>query len=119
MMLFLLIAIISLILQLFLPWWIIAPLAFLLAAWKAKSAKNAFLSAFLAIFLLWTITAFIYSLPNEHILANRVASMLTLPSSSSSWLMVLIISGIIGGLAAGFSALAGHYSKKAFLGSKK
>lgn len=118
-MLFLLIAIISLILQLFLPWWVIAPLAFLLAAWKAKSAKNAFFSAFLSIFILWTITALVYSLPNEHILANRVASMLTLPSSTSSWVMVLLISGLLGGLAAGFSAMAGHYSKEAFFSSKK
>lgn len=114
-MLFLLIAIVSLILQLFLPWWVIAPVAFVFAAWKAQSAKNAFFTAFLAIFVLWTIAGLIHTLPNENILANRVASMLTLPSSSFSWLIVLIISGVIGGLAAGFSALAGRYAKEALV----
>jgi hypothetical protein len=117
-MLFLLIAILSLILQLFLPWWIIAPMAFTLAAWKADSAKHAFFSGFLAIFILWTITALLHTLPNENILANRVASMLTLPSSSFSWIIVLIISGIIGGLTAGFSALAGRFTKEAINASK-
>jgi hypothetical protein len=117
-MLFLLIAIVSLILQLFLPWWIIAPVAFVFAAWKAKSAKNAFIGGFLAIFVVWIIAGLVHTIPNENILANRVASMLTLPSSSLSWLIVLVISGLIGGLAAGFSALAGRYAKEAISSSK-
>jgi uncharacterized membrane-anchored protein YitT (DUF2179 family) len=118
-MLFLLIAIISLILQLFLPWWIIAPIAFVLAAWKANSGKNAFFSAFLAISVLWIIVGLIHTLPNENILANRVASMLTLPANSLNWLIVLVISGLIGGVAAGFSALAGRYTREAIIESKK
>lgn len=118
-MLFLLIAIISLILQLFLPWWIIAPVAFALAAWKANSGKNAFFSAFLAIFVLWIIVGLIHTLPNENILANRVASMLTLPVNSFNWLIVLVISGVIGGIAAGFSALAGRYTQEAIIASKR
>lgn len=117
-MLFLLIAVVSLILQLFLPWWIIAPVAFSLAAWKSHSAKNAFIAGFFAIFVLWIIAGLVHSIPNENILANRVASMLTLPSSSASWLIVLVISGLIGGLAAGFSALAGRYAKEAMASSK-
>jgi hypothetical protein len=117
-MLFLLIALLSLILQVFFPWWIIAPVAFVLAAWKSNSAKNAFFSGFLAIFVLWIIVALLHTLPNENILANRVASMLTLPSTSLSWLFVLIISAFIGGIAAGFSGLAGFYSKEVMSASK-
>ncbi len=117
-MLFLLIAIVSLILQLFLPWWIIGPVAFIFAAWKAKSSKNAFIGGFLAIFVVWIIAGLVHTIPNENILANRVASMLTLPSSSLSWLIVLVTSGLIGGLAAGFSALAGLYAKEALASSK-
>ena len=76
-MLVLIIAIISLILQFFLPWWIIAPTAFGLSFWMAKSGKQAFGSAFLAIFLLWVGMGLIQTLPNENILANRVGTMLT------------------------------------------
>ena len=108
-MLFLLIAISCLILQLFLPWWIIAPLAFGLALWKAHSGQHAFRSSFFAVFTLWIIAGLAYTLPNENILANRVGTLLKLPDTSVNWAVVLLLTGITGGLAAAFSALAGFY----------
>lgn len=112
-MLFLLIAIACLILQFFLPWWIIAPVAFGLAIWKARSGNHAFGAAFFAIFSLWIIAGLIHTLPNENILANRVGTMLNLPDTTVNWAVVLLLSGIIGGFAAAFSALAGFYVKDA------
>lgn len=109
-MLFILIIIASLILQFFLPWWIIAPIAFGLAFWKARSGGHAFASGFGAIFLLWVVMGLVNSIPNENLLANRVGEMLMLPSSSFNWIIVLLITGIVGGIAGGFSALAGFYS---------
>lgn len=113
-MLFLLILIASLILQFFLPWWIIAPIAFGLAFWKARSGSHAFGSGFGAIFLLWVIMGLIHSIPNENLLANRVGEMLMLPLNSFNWIIVLIATGIVGGLVAGISALAGFYSSNVF-----
>ena len=118
-MLFLLIAVISLILQLFLPWWIIAPLAFGLSAWKASSAKNAFGSAFFAIFVVWIVAGLIHTIPNGNILANRVGIMLNLPENSMNWMIVLLLTGIIGGLTSGFSALSGFFAKDAIGGKTK
>jgi hypothetical protein len=112
-MLILIIAIISLILQFFLPWWIIAPIAFGLSFLMAKSGKQAFGSAFLAIFLLWIVMGLIHTLPNENILANKVGTMLSLPDASFNWIIVLLITGIIGGLASGFSGLSGFLFKEA------
>lgn len=112
-MLFLLIAVICGILQMFLPWWIIAPVAFGLSFWKARSGNHAFSSGFFAIFALWIIAGLIHTLPNDNILANRVGALLSLPETSINWVIVLLISGTIGGLAAAFSALAGIYSKQA------
>lgn len=112
-MLFLLILVICLVLQLFLPWWIIAPVAFFLAFWKAKSAKKAFGNGFSAIFTLWCIIGLVKTIPNENLLANRVGQMLQLPDLSFNWLIVLLITGLVGGLAAGLSALAGYYFKEA------
>ena len=114
-MLFLLILITSLILQFFLPWWIIAPIAIGLSFWKAKSGSNAFVSGFGAIFLLWVLVGLFHSIPNENLLANRVGQLLMMPQSSFNWIFVLLISGVIGGLAAGFSALAGYYLRLAFI----
>ncbi|WP_026899060.1 hypothetical protein [Daejeonella oryzae] len=114
-MLFILIFIISLVLQFFLPWWIIAPIAIGMSYWKATSGRNAFTSAFGAIFLLWILMGLLESIPNENLLANRVGQLLMLPQSSFNWIIVLLITGIIGGLAAGFSALSGYYLRLAFI----
>lgn len=111
-MLLLLIIIVCLILQFFLPWWVIGLAAFLLAAWKAKSTLQAFSSGFFALFILWTGMCLIHSIPNQHLLAGRVGQMLGLPDQSFTWTIVLLITSILGGLAAGFSALAGFLCRK-------
>lgn len=99
----------SLLLQFFLPWWIIGPVAFFFAAWKAKSPAHAFRSGFKAIFFLWLIIALIKTLPNENILANRVGEMLMLPHWSFNWIIVAITSALLGALASGLAAFAGYY----------
>jgi hypothetical protein len=112
-MLFLIILIISLILQIFLPWWIIAPISFTAAAWKSKSGWDAFSSAFAAIFLLWIVVSLMHTIPNDNILANRVGQMLGVPESGFNWISVLLITGFTGGMASGFAALAGFHCRKA------
>ncbi len=114
-MLFLFIFIACLVFQLVLPWWIICPIAMGLAFWKAKTAGNAFFSGFAAVFLLWVIVGLFHSIPNENLLANRIGQLFTLPESQFNWVIILIVTGIIGGLVAGFSALAGFYLRIAFL----
>lgn len=117
-MLFLLILIISLLLQFFLPWWIIGLVAFGMAFWKAERAGQAFISGFGAIFILWVAMGLVRSIPNENLLANRIGEMLMLPENSFNWIIVLLITGIVGGLVGGFSALAGFYSAAAFRANK-
>jgi hypothetical protein len=114
-MLFLIITAICFLLQLFLPWWIITPLAFGAAFWKAQSPAHAFWSGFFAVFTLWIMTGLFYSVPNDHILANRVGAMLGLPDTSINWIIVLLITGLIGGLAAGFCSLAGYFVRQAMV----
>ena len=112
MVLFFLVIIVCLGLQFFLPWWIIGVVVFLLACGIAKNAFQAFMSSFFALFVLWIGMGLIQSIPNQHILANRVAQMFMLPEQSFNWMIMLLITGIIGGLVAGFSALAGFYCRQ-------
>lgn len=112
-MLFILILLVSLLLQFFFPWWIIAPVAFILAAWKATSAGGAYKAGFGAIFILWVAMGLMQTLPNENMLANRVGLMLGFPDIPFRWVLVLLITGIVGGWASGFSALAGYFCRKA------
>jgi hypothetical protein len=118
-MLFLIIIIICFVLQLFLPWWIIAPLAFGAAFWKAHTGGHAFGSGFFGVLTLWICTGLYYTLPNGNILANRVGAMLGLPPTPVNWVMILLISGLLGGLAAGFCALAGYYFRQVLVLSEK
>jgi hypothetical protein len=55
------------------------------------------------------------SLPNENILANRVAGMFMLPDWPFAWIFVVLITCIIGGLATGFAGLSGFFVRKAFI----
>ncbi|WP_207428611.1 hypothetical protein [Pedobacter sp. SYSU D00535] len=113
-MLFLLIAFSCLLFQFFLPWWIIGPLAFGFSFWKAYSGRNAFQSAFYAVALLWAVIALIHTLENENILANRVGQLFMLPAWNFNWVIMLMVTALIGGLAAGVAALAGYYCRLAF-----
>ncbi len=112
-MLFILIFLTSLVLQLFLPWWIIGIAAFTLAFFKGKGAGSSFFAGFSAIFILWAAMGVFKSLANNNLLANRVGQLLGLPDMSFNWMILLVITGITGGIAAGFAALAGFYCKSA------
>ena len=106
---------VALILQLFLPWWIIGIVSFTIAGWQAKNGNEAFTGGFTAIFLLWLMMSLWKSLPNDNILANRVGQMLMLPDWPFNWLIVLLLTAILGGLVSGFAALSGFFAREAFL----
>ena len=97
------IAILSAIAQNFLPWWIIAPIAFALTYLFQLKPLQAFLAGFLALFLLWAGMAFFIDHANEHILSQRIAMLLHL----SQPILLIFITGLIGGLVAGFAGLSG------------
>lgn len=113
-MLSLLILLASLLLQLFFPWWIIAPIAFVLSALKARSAGQAFGQAFAAIFLLWGLVALYRTVPNENLLASRVGEMFML-QFSGNWIVLLILTAVIGGLVSGCAGLAGYFAQSVFM----
>lgn len=113
-MLFFVIALGCFLLQLFLPWWIIGPVALAAGYWQGRSMRYAFVSAFLAVFTVWVVVGLTATLPNGNILANRVGDMLKLPAGAFNWVLVLLISGILGGIAAGFCGTAGYYIHAAF-----
>ncbi len=94
---------------LYLPWWSIAIAAFLVAALIPQKPLRSFLSAFIALFLLWGGLSFWISNANDHILAGKV-SMLILGKASPYLLM--LITAVIGALIAGMAALTGCYLRK-------
>jgi len=92
---------------LYLPyWWTFAILAFLVALLVHQKPTKAFISGFLGIFILWAGLAWWIDLKNESVLSSKIALLLPLSGSS---LLLILVTGIIGGLVAGFAALSGCY----------
>ena len=107
----LLIALSSFAAGLYLPWWSIAIAAFIVLAFIPQKPLFAFLSGFLAVFLLWTILALAISSSNEDLLAHKM-SMIILKTDSPFGLV--LATGFIGALVAGFAALAGTFLRRLF-----
>jgi len=91
---------------LYMPWWSIAIAAILVAMLVHQKAGKAFLSGFFGVFLLWAGLAWWINMKNESILATKIASVLPLGGSA---IILLLVTGVIGGLVAGFAALSGSY----------
>ena len=109
-MLFLIILILSLTSGFFLPWWMVAIIAFLATLFLGKTSGISFWSGFGGVFIAWTILALLKTIPNDNMLVKRVTQLFQLPN----WILILLISALIGGLVGGMSALSGVLVKKAF-----
>ena len=105
----LLIALLSFAACLFLPWWAIAIAAFLVTALIRQAPVYAFLAGFLSIFLLWSIMAFIISYNNDDILAHKVSQLIIQVDNP---LLLVLVTGLLGGIVAGLAALAGSFIRK-------
>lgn len=110
-MLFLLILILTAIVQYLVPWWgVVAVVPFAVAAWRARSAGGAFGAGFLSIALLWLLVAGWQSHANDHLLAGRMAQVLPLGGSTG---LLLVVTALLGGLVGGISAWAGYLGRRA------
>ena len=96
--------VISAILENFLPWWVIAPVSFGVTYLFRLKWHQAFLAGFAGLFILWGGMAFFIDSSNEHILSNRVSVLFF---KSVKPFVVVIMTGLIGGLVAGFAGMAG------------
>lgn len=102
-------ALLSYALCLFLPWWSIAIAAFLVSALIAQTPGNSFLSGFLSLLLFWGAFAWLVSMANHHILANRIS---VLVFKTDNPLLLVVMTALIGALVAGFAALAGSFAHR-------
>ena len=99
-----LIILLSFVACLFFPWWSIAVVAFIVSAIIRQKPIISFLGGFIGLFLLWSILSFYISVNNDHILAHRISLLII--KEDSPYLLVLM-TGLIGGIVAGFAALTG------------
>lgn len=94
---------------LYLPWYSIAAAAFIVAVLIPQKPGKAFLTAFIALFLLWGGLSFWISNNNGHLLAHKI-SLLILKMDNPY--LLITVTGVIGALVAAFAALSGSYLRK-------
>lgn len=96
----------SFIAGLYLPWWSIVIAAFIVALIVRQKAGIAFLSAFCGLLLLWSGLSLWIDTKNESIFSAKIGVLLGV--GNNPFLLVLI-TGIVGGLVAGFAAMSGSF----------
>lgn len=92
-----------------LPWWSFAITSLIVAISIHQKPGKAFLSGFIGLFLLWAGMALVKDTANDHILSTKVAQILPL---GGSYLVLILVTGIVGGLVSGLAALTGSYLRK-------
>jgi hypothetical protein len=92
-----------------LPWWCIAAASFLVAVLIPQQPGRSWLSGFTAVFLLWCVLAMIAEQKGADLVAREIAGLL--PLKGNTFLLVLV-TGFIGGLVAGFGSLTGCLGRK-------
>lgn len=102
----LLIALLSLVACIYLPWWSIAVTAFLVAVLIPQRSGIAFLSGFLALFLLWGLMAILINQANNQVLSVKLSQLFLHTSSSFA---LVSISAFLGGIIAGMGAITASF----------
>jgi hypothetical protein len=91
---------------LYLDWWTIAIAAFVVALLVHQKAWRAFFAGFLGLYLCWLLMASWFNMKNDGILASKIASIFPLGGNA---ILLLLVTGFVGGLVGGLSALSGSY----------
>lgn len=92
----------------FLPWWSVMVAAILTAIVVPLKKSAVFFVPFFAIAIFWIGYSFILGYDNGFILAKRIANLLPLGGSHYA---LLLVTGTIGGLAAGIAGIFGKQLK--------
>ena len=106
---FILTALLSFAACLYLPWWSIAIVALLISLSIPQKPLLSFITGFLALFILWSAFALLISSGNDHVLARKMSLVIF---KADNPFLLIVVSGFIGALVAGFAALTGSYARK-------
>jgi hypothetical protein len=96
--------ILAYVLSLILPWWSVMTATLTTALFLPLKRTAVFFVPFLAILLFWVVYSYLLSSGNDFTLAKRIAVLLPLDGNPY---VLMLVTGIVGGLAAGIAAVFG------------
>lgn len=99
-----LIALLAFVTQSFFPWWTIVIPSAVLGLLAFRKGNEAFISSFAGLFLLWLIHALMQHTTSSGDMTERMAATFGLPL-----VVLLLVTGLVGGLVSGFAGLSGYY----------
>ena len=97
--------VLAVLLSFVLPWWAVMLAALISALLVPLKKASVFFIPFLAIFLFWGVYCFVLSSANDFTLARKISLLLQLGGNPHA---LIILTGILGGLAAGISGILGN-----------
>jgi hypothetical protein len=103
------IAVVAFGVQLVLPWWSLALVAFLIGFVSNLSGWAALAAGFLGSGSVWALYAFLLNSGNDSLLSHKMAALFGVPSSA---LLMVAISALVAALLGGFAAAGGRNLKQ-------
>ena len=110
-----LIAILSYFLPFYFPWWVIILSSMIVGLLLPGNGWNLFNAGFLGGGLVWLGYALKLDYQTQSIMTNQMVELMGLDDP----LLLLLLSGLIGGLGSGFGALTGSSFRQIFMKKKK
>ncbi|MBM3177176.1 MAG: hypothetical protein FJZ78_04135 [Bacteroidetes bacterium] len=95
-------------LQSFLPWWCLAIPCIAFGFFYGNKGGSSFWTAFISIAVLWISLALFTTFRAGTGLAEQVAGLFP----GKSVVVLVVLTGIIGGLSGGISSLTGYYGRR-------
>lgn len=96
--------------QVYLPWWIIGIVALLVEVTVGKGDATKFYSGFYGVAIPWIALAAYIDYNSDSILTVRILEMFKLPTYG---FVMVIITGLLGGLVGGLSSTVGGWIRQA------
>ncbi len=109
-----LIALLSLLLQSFLPWWTMAVGAFIVGLLFQENGYKSFLAGLLGVGLLWFAAAYFIDASSDSILSVRVAGILPTKTVGTLLIVTALVGGLVGGLATMTGGIISSRPKKKY-----
>lgn len=99
----------------FLPWWGIAVTAAFVSFLLPGHGFNVFVSGFLGIGLLWMAFAWKTDIESGSIMSEKILQMFPIDDVG----LLIVATGVVGGIVGAFSALTGSTFRKIFMKKKQ
>lgn len=104
----LIVIVLSLVLQVFMPWWTAAIAGFVVGLAFNNPSFKSFSIGFIGVFVVWATYAFWLDVQNASVLSKKIAVLFSVHQP----VLLLLITGIIGGITGGLGSWAGNETKK-------